>query len=582
MSETNNLENPLLTVGAVGNNLPANLGSYRDRVDLPDSSNHGLPIGGQLPATDARVASPPLATHPYGTPVYAAEARAVPHFLESRIALPNYNLEIFGRKPVKIKTQNLQGVMFNGTNMEIGDFITRVERAAQLNGAQGSDICLQIVFFMQGKALAKEVQEMVELENYNWEKLKEQFVQRWGSMMPLLKHTWAKLDTFIAQAQAFGIRTQQQFQDFSIKLDNLVAYLLQCRQLTNVEDIQHAVLTCIERPIRIAVTKELIRNNQMQQAIDGSHILPSYRTIMEYIGRELKTMSILDIEDWSKEPPKAPANAPRAPQTSQAPQLPPRDRAMDDLSKTLAGWNVQRQPDFTSASHVPYKPAQYERPPSSLKCHYCFGDGHTSFRCNSFSQDKFDKKFYREGKDYKLPNGTSIHFDRSRPVKAVVERFASMSRPPATPGVLNLPPGTQAKKDETPVEVQSSFGKLEECEPSRPASYEVDMAKGLRGGKEVPDTPSAKKTRRSDDEDMNADEDIMAMANKNYDQFPGYEEAQAEKEKLTKVQFKDVERKKEKQTRKSFLEKALAKEYPEAEDRVVQHMVAEGRMELSS
>ncbi|KAI7935810.1 hypothetical protein MJO28_016681 [Puccinia striiformis f. sp. tritici] len=459
MSETNNLENPLLAVGAIGNILPANLGSY--------------------------LASPPLATHPYGTPVYAAEARAVPHFLESRIALPKYNPEPFGRKPVKIKTQNLQGVMFNGTNMEIGDFITRVERAAQLDSAQGSDICLQIVFFMQGEALAKEVQEMVERENYDWEKLKERFVQRWGSMMPLLKHTRAELDTFIAQAQAFGINTQRQFQDFSIKLENIVAYLLRCRQMTN---------------------------------------------------------------DWSKEPPKAPANASRAPPMPQAPQFPPKDRAMDDLSKTLAGWNVQRQPGFASASHVPYKPAQYERPPSSLKCHYCFGDGHTSYRCNAFSQDEFDKKVYREGKDYKLPNGTSIHFDRSRPVKAVVERFASMSRPPATPGVLNLPPGTQTQKSETPAEVQSSFGKLEECEPNRVASYEADMAKRLRGGKEIPDTPSAKKTRRDDEEDMD---------------------------------FKDDEKKKEKPTRKSFLEKALAKEYPEAEDRVVQRMVSEGRMELS-
>ncbi|POV94153.1 hypothetical protein PSHT_16399 [Puccinia striiformis] len=89
-----------------------------------------------------------------------------------------------------------------------------------------------------------------------------------------------------------------------------------------------------------------------------------------------------------------------------------------------------------------------------------------------------------------------------------------MSRPPATPGVLNLPPGTQTQKSETPAEVQSSFGKLEECEPNRVASYEADMAKRLRGGKEIPDTPSAKKTRRDDEEDMDVDEDIMAIATK--------------------------------------------------------------------
>ncbi|KNF00966.1 hypothetical protein PSTG_05860 [Puccinia striiformis f. sp. tritici PST-78] len=581
MSETNNLENPILAVGAAGNNLPANPGPYRDRVDSPDSSNHGLPTGGQLPATDARAASPPLATHPYGTPVYATEARAVPHFLESRIALPKYNPEPFGRKPVKIKTQNLQGVMFNGTNMEIGDFITRVERAAQLDGAQGSDICLQIVFFMQGESLAKEVQEMVKRENYDWEKLKERFVQRWGSMMPLLKHTRAELDTFIAQAQAFGINTQQQFQDFSIKLDNLVAYLLRCRQMTNVEDIRHAVLTCIERPIRIAVTKELIRDNQMQQAIDGSHILPPYRTIMEYIGRELKTMSILDIDNWSKEAQKAPVKAPRAPQAYQAP---PRDRAMDDLSKTLAGWNVQRPPGFTSASHVPYKPAQYERPPSTLKCHYCFGDAHTSYRCNLFSQDEHEKKVYRDGRDFKLPNGTLIHSDRSRPVKAVVERFAALTAPVATPGIINLPPGTQVQKEELATEVRSSFGKLEECEPNMLSSYEADMAKRMRNGKDIPETPSAKKMRQDAKEDMDVDNEIMAITNKDYDPFPGYKEAQVEKASAKKVQFKDsdsLQQAKEKPTRKSFLEKTLAKEYPEADDRVVQRMVGEGRLELS-
>ncbi|KNE91335.1 hypothetical protein PSTG_15265 [Puccinia striiformis f. sp. tritici PST-78] len=65
-------------------------------------------------------------------------------------------------------------------------------------------------------------------------------------------------------------------------------------------------------------------------------------------------MSIPDIDDWSKEAERTPVNTPQAPGA----QAPPRDRAMDDLSKTLAGWNVQRQPGFTSASHVPYKTAQ--------------------------------------------------------------------------------------------------------------------------------------------------------------------------------------------------------------------------------
>ncbi|KAI9631143.1 hypothetical protein KEM48_013203 [Puccinia striiformis f. sp. tritici PST-130] len=211
---------------------------------------------------------------------------------------------------------------------------------------------------------------------------------------------------------------------------------------------------------------------------------------------------------------------------------------MDNLSKTLAGWNVQRPPGFTSASQVPYKPAQYERPPSTLKCHYCFGDAHTSCRCNLFSQDKYEKKVYRDVRDFKLPNGTLIHSDRSRPVKAVVKRFAAMTAPAATPGVINLPLGTQVQKEESAPGVRSSFGKLEECQPPKLATYESDAAKRLRNGKEIAETPSAKRTRRDAEGDMDVDEDIMAIANKDYDPFPGYKEAQEEKESAKKVQFK--------------------------------------------
>ncbi|KAA1115259.1 hypothetical protein PGT21_034304 [Puccinia graminis f. sp. tritici] len=79
---------------------------------------------------------------------------------------------------------------------------------------------------------------------------------------------------------------------------------------------------------------------------------------MEYISRELKTISILEGEDPPAKqpaanqpaPPRAPVNTPR------------KDPAVEELTKTLAGWNVQKGP-VISASHVPYRPVQYKRPP---------------------------------------------------------------------------------------------------------------------------------------------------------------------------------------------------------------------------
>ncbi|KAA1118517.1 hypothetical protein PGTUg99_002526 [Puccinia graminis f. sp. tritici] len=218
---------------------------------------------------------------------------ATPHFLETRVQLPAYNPEPFGRKTVKIKSGS-KGFVFNGTNMDISDFIKRLEYAAQLDGAQGSDIALQIIFFLEGEPLVKEVQEMAEDENHDWEKLKEKMVQRWGKMFPLLKHTRNDLDNLISSTMVSGIKNQKEFQDFSIKLDNLVAYLVRCKHMASAEEIRHAVLNCLIHPIRISVTKELIRDNQMSLSVDGSHILPAYKTILDYINRELRTMAILD------------------------------------------------------------------------------------------------------------------------------------------------------------------------------------------------------------------------------------------------------------------------------------------------
>ncbi|KAI9607759.1 hypothetical protein H4Q26_005204 [Puccinia striiformis f. sp. tritici PST-130] len=52
---------------------------------------------------------------------------AAPHFVEAKISLPVYDPTPFGRKPVKIKPES-KDLIFNGTNMEISDFITRLEK----------------------------------------------------------------------------------------------------------------------------------------------------------------------------------------------------------------------------------------------------------------------------------------------------------------------------------------------------------------------------------------------------------------------------------------------------------------------
>ncbi|POW20463.1 hypothetical protein PSHT_03507 [Puccinia striiformis] len=234
-------------------------------------------------------------------------------------------------------------------------------------------------------------------------------------------------------------------------------------------------------------------------------------------------MSIPDIDDWSKEAERTPVNTPQAPGA----QAPPRDRAMDDLSKTLAGWNVQRQPGFTSASHVPYKTAQ------SLPANVArmVASQSTLGAAILFKLGCPDT----DGINHQFKLGVQAH----RPLHSNWSAIHSMAWRPS----LN-----------------------------RMAALNVDWDATIRArnGKEIVETPNAKKMCCDTQEYMDVNEDIMAITNKDFGPFPGYSQAQKEKENIKKR-----ENKKEKPVRKSFLEKVLAK------DCVAQQMVGKGRLELS-
>jgi len=211
--------------------------------------------------------------------------------------------------------------------------------------------------------------------------------------------------------------------------------------------------------------------------------------------------------------------------------------------------------------------------------------GHTSYRCNLANNDEMKGLVRKDGKEFRLPDGTAIPFDRTRPTKSVVDQYHGTS---SSPGIIRLPPGTQTQKKEEPaVELQTSFGKLEEIGETYSSTYECDVAKRLRSGKEIPERPTSKKVRSERDEVMDIDSDrIMEIARQNTYPEPTYSLEETTKNSPTKkVQFKDPEdtnkAPKEKAPRKTYVEKPLAKEYPEAEENIVSRILGEGKIELT-
>ena len=155
-------------------------------------------------------------------------------------------------------------------------------------------------------------------------------------------------------------------------------------------------------------------------------------------------------------------------------------------------------------------------------------------------------------------------------------------------GITKLPLGTQTQKPEEKIsEVQTSLGKIEELEFKELTHYKSDAAKRLRSGKEVIEEASPYKKGKPEKENfMDTDDEsqgLMDIARENaYSPEPEFATPDAP---AKNVHFQDPEvtpkTPKEKAPKKTILERPLAKEFPEAEEKLVNKIFLDGKIELT-
>ncbi|PLW04971.1 hypothetical protein PCASD_26656, partial [Puccinia coronata f. sp. avenae] len=309
------------------------------------------------------------------------------------------------------------------------------------------DLAKQIIPFIIGSDLKEEVEEMSGYEDRNWELLKKQLLNRFGSSLELVKYTQEDLKNLIKTYwDKGGISTLEEFKMFRSKFENITHYLKRLGYVTNLEDFRENMLEALSSELEITVTRELIRENKMLVSKDGGDILPDTSTLFNYIHREVQTASVMERRNKFK---AAPSNKTQPVQrTTQNPtqSAPVKDQAVEQLTKSLASWNAQKQPTtFYQSSHVPYQPAQNFKPPEHQFCQYCYLRGHPTGRCNLANFDEIQGLVKKEGRDFKLPDGSTIPWDRNRPYKAAVDQFHSKT---SQQGIIQLPPGTQIQQPE--------------------------------------------------------------------------------------------------------------------------------------
>ncbi|KAI9624067.1 hypothetical protein KEM48_009144 [Puccinia striiformis f. sp. tritici PST-130] len=158
---------------------------------------------------------------------------------------------------------------------------------------------------------------------------------------------------------------------------------------------------------------------------------------------------------------------------------PPPQRYTTTPPQNYPGSSSQNQPN-------PNRPSYY-------RCFYCFQMDHSAYNCQHYSTDEQKGLVRKQGRDYYLSDNTLITWDPRRPVKAVVDKFSTQS------------------PQET---VTTSFGQIEGPDFPQLQTYEADLGKRTRSGREYEEGPSSGKRGKKEQESvMDVDEEILKIVN---------------------------------------------------------------------
>ncbi|KAA1127025.1 hypothetical protein PGTUg99_006425 [Puccinia graminis f. sp. tritici] len=385
------------------------------------------------------------------------------HFLDKEPVFPKYKGT--STRSVKIKPMDKE-LLFDGTNMPVEKFIKRYENAGLADDASAQDLARQIISFIHGNDLKDEVEEMTGHEDSDWELLKAQLLNRFGSSLPLVKYSRQDLKKLVNTAiQAGGIKTLEEFKNFRTKFESVTTYLFRMGYSNSLEIFRELLLESLSPDLEASVTRELIMDNKMLSSMDGGDILPDTQIILAYIHREVQSTSVMERRKLHRMEPMEPTkeldnsttaikNPSLAPKPSTPACFNELEQKFEELTRKFeAYYSVKINPTHPSGP----APSQSSPPAprkSEFKCYYCFLKGHGTRKCNSVLYDESIGAVTRDGKLFKLPDSTTIPWDTSRPIKQVVDQYSRNS-----------------------VQLFSSFGQLVELSPEELRAHKADLAK---------------------------------------------------------------------------------------------------------
>lgn len=340
---------------------------------------------------------------------------------------------------VKIRVKDYPNIRFSKDDVE--RFFARLEMAADMEGAGPMDIVRQVGNFIGDERDLRDVEEMEGYKGRDWERLKEEMLQRWG--IKPLRYQEGDLEAFVLKlAQTGGVKTMEGFRKYKASFERISTELAKLDALPGGGPLKRLYLKGLSTDVADCVKRRLFMENKIIRS-HGSLVFPSvdilkkateeeldFRRLnsageVEMTGRIAEEMAevygeAVPMEDVCYEHPRGGVR-----EENQG--------GVDDLVRQIANLKAEVSTLKEARRIMPSRgatPGGGAMGSSRFSCWYCGAEGHTKPRCTLLTRDLDSKKVQISGQDYYLPDGRLVVVGPGQTAAQVVEQQSKSAPPP--------------------------------------------------------------------------------------------------------------------------------------------------------
>ncbi|MBW0485923.1 hypothetical protein O181_025638 [Austropuccinia psidii MF-1] len=125
--------------------------------------------------------------------------------------------------------------------------------------------------------------------------------RRWGTVSPERRYKISSINQLSTNyQQEGGIRNMTQYKTFIGEYESIINYLKRYQYIQGDINQDQEIFASLSSSVQKSIYKEMIKDKEMEQALDGGYIIPRLEILKLYIKQDLEARVLIQQKEFSK------------------------------------------------------------------------------------------------------------------------------------------------------------------------------------------------------------------------------------------------------------------------------------------